>query len=135
MKKEKSCGIIVFHNDKVLMVKQLLGHWGFPKGHIEKDETEYETALREVKEETNIDARIIDGFRKVISYSPKEGVIKYVTFFIGEPLNYDTISQENEIEQTLFVPIGEAINLVTYEEEKEALNEAIDFIKKQKEEK
>ena len=45
------------------MVKQLLGHWGFPKGHIEKDETEYETALREVKEETNIDARIIDGFR------------------------------------------------------------------------
>ena len=62
MKKEKSCGIIVFDNDKVLVVKHLDGHYGFPKGHVENNETEEETAIREVKEETNCDAKIIPGF-------------------------------------------------------------------------
>ena len=32
---EKSCGVIVFYNDKVLLIKHNLGHIGFPKGHVE----------------------------------------------------------------------------------------------------
>ncbi|MGC7179236.1 NUDIX domain-containing protein [Metamycoplasma hominis] len=43
MKKEKSCGAIIFkeENDNlfVLLVEQTAGHWGFPKGHVEKNET------------------------------------------------------------------------------------------------
>ena len=41
--REKSCGCIIINKNKVLLIKQTKGHWGFPKGHIEKDETEIET--------------------------------------------------------------------------------------------
>ena len=58
MKKEKSCGCIIIENNKVLLIHQTKGHWGFPKGHIEENETEFDTALREVKEETNLDVEI-----------------------------------------------------------------------------
>ena len=59
MKFEKSCGCIVLNNEQVLLVKHNKGHWDFPKGHVEEGETEKQTALREVKEETNIDVQII----------------------------------------------------------------------------
>ena len=60
MTKEKSCGAVIFNNeDKVLIVKHNAGHWDFPKGHMEAGETEKQTALREVKEETKIDIHII----------------------------------------------------------------------------
>ena len=61
MKYEKSCGALCFAPGpgptRVLMVKHVAGgHWAFPKGHVEKGETEEQTAVREVLEETGIDA-------------------------------------------------------------------------------
>ena len=41
MKKEKSCGIVVFNKEKVLIIKHNRGHYGLPKGHVEDGETEY----------------------------------------------------------------------------------------------
>ena len=59
------------------MIKQTKGFIGFPKGHVEKDETEIETAIREIKEETNIDVKVDTNFRTEISYLIKEkNVIK-----------------------------------------------------------
>ena len=46
MKYEKSCGAVIFEGDKVLVIQQVKGHWGFPKGHVEDGETEVETAIR-----------------------------------------------------------------------------------------
>ncbi len=64
MKTEKSCGAVIFNDeDKVLIVKHNAGHWDFPKGHMEAGETETQTAIREVKEETNIDIHIIEEYR------------------------------------------------------------------------
>ena len=86
MKKEKSCGAVVIkkENDgiKFLIIRQHDDCWHFPKGHVEEGETEEETAIREIKEETNIDVEIDNGFRKVITYSPKAGVMKDVVVFI-----------------------------------------------------
>ena len=48
MKKEKSCGAVIFDHDKVLLIKQSNGDWGFPKGHVEGDETEMETVLNSI---------------------------------------------------------------------------------------
>ena len=127
MKKEKSCGIIVFDNDKVLLVKSVNGHFGFPKGHVEINETEYETAIREVKEETNCDAKIIDGFREKITYSPREGVKKDVIYFIGKPITKNLKPQESEIKETIFVLISEALNIITYDDEKGAFVKARNY--------
>ena len=73
MIKEKSCGAVVYKYENneilVLLEKMKKGHISIPKGHVENDETEIQTALREIKEETNLDVVIDTGFKEVISYS------------------------------------------------------------------
>ena len=112
MKKEKSCGIMVFDNDKVLLVHQNEGHWSLPKGHVEENETEEETAIRETKEETNVDAKIISNFRQVITYSPKPNVLKDVVYFIGEAETFDLKPQIEEASEVKYVSINKALNLI-----------------------
>ena len=81
MKKEKSCGAVVYRQGEtgveVLIIKHKNGgHWAFPKGHVEKKETEPETALREIKEETGLKVELDTGFREMVTYSPKPNVMK-----------------------------------------------------------
>ena len=63
MKHEKSCGAVVFTKIdgeiKYLLISNIGGVYGFPKGHVECDETEAETALREVYEETHLKINLI----------------------------------------------------------------------------
>ena len=66
MEKEKSCGAIIIKNKKVLLIQQTDGFWGFPKGHVEQNETEEQTTIREVKEETNLDIEIDSKYRSQI---------------------------------------------------------------------
>ncbi|AWX69314.1 bis(5'-nucleosyl)-tetraphosphatase [[Mycoplasma] anseris] len=131
MRKEKSCGAIVFKNNgsqlEVLLVEQNAGHWGFPKGHVEPAETEKETAIREVKEETNIDIKILDDFKEVNTYSPYLLTIKDVIYFIGLPTSFQLINQEEEIKVVEWVNIKNAKSRITYEEDVKILNKAIEF--------
>ena len=88
MQYEKSCGAVVYRkyhgNIEILLIKHVnSGHWSFPKGHVEADETEVETAKREIMEETSIEALIDSTFRETVSYSPKKDVQKEVVYFIG----------------------------------------------------
>lgn len=132
MKKEKSCGAIVLkkENDefKVLLLKHQKGHISFPKGHVENGETEKETAIREIKEETNLDVKFIEGFRKVISYSPKENVLKDVVYFLAYPLNNDLVIEEKEIKEAYWVSLKEAFDLITHNNDKLLFNEVIAFL-------
>ena len=72
---EKSCGIILFNGDKVLILQHrdtdnTEGHWDFPKGHVEKGESETQTALRELTEETGIkNLKLFSGFSHNIFYN------------------------------------------------------------------
>ena len=63
--KEKSCGCIILKDDKVLLIgaKDDDGklYWLFPKGHQEDGGTDKKTAIRETKEETGIDVKIVDN--------------------------------------------------------------------------
>lgn len=79
MKKEVSCGGVVFNrrNDEILyvIVQSLEGYYGFPKGHMENNETEEQTAVREIYEETGLKVEIIPGFRIIDEYpNPKTKV-------------------------------------------------------------
>lgn len=126
MSEEKSCGAIVYNTDnKVLVVKHNAGHWDFPKGHVENNETEIETATREVKEETNIDITIPNtNIRYEIHYSPKENVNKTVVFFVARNISNETIRQEAEISNIDWLSYNDAMNILTYDSAKELLKKS-----------
>ncbi|HAG42590.1 MAG TPA: NUDIX hydrolase, partial [Clostridium sp.] len=72
-------------NLEFLAVKSKLSNrWGFAKGHVEFEETEKETAKREVLEEAGININIHDGFRMKIDYKINENIKKEVIFFLAE---------------------------------------------------
>lgn len=123
MEKEKSCGAIVINkNNKILLVHHNAGHWDFPKGHIENRETEEQTAIREVKEETNIDIKINNKYRYTTSYSPKENVMKEVVYFLAQNIDEDKKPQLEEVSEVKWFTFEEAMNTITYENSKEILN-------------
>lgn len=121
---EKSCGAIIFNEGKVLVVKQTSGFYGFPKGHVEIGETEKETAIRETKEETGLDIKIISDKRYTQSYIVKENVHKDVVFFIAKLENNNEKRQVEEIEEILWIDINEVENILTYDSLKELWKEA-----------
>ena len=92
MVKEKSVGCALFRKKnsgkEFLLLHYKAGHWGFPKGHVEQDETEEQTLRREVEEETSLqDILITPGFRQYTKYyfrRGKETVFKEVAFYLAE---------------------------------------------------
>ena len=54
--------VIVSHKDNILMVKRdiepMMGRWSFPSGYVDRGEVVEEAAVREVREETNVEARL-----------------------------------------------------------------------------
>lgn len=133
MKKEKSCGAIILkeenENIETLILKHKNGgHWAFAKGHVEGNETEEETALREIKEETNLDVELDMNFRTSVTYSPSEGIEKDVIYFIAYKTEGEEIAQEEEIYEEKWCSIDEAINTVTYENDKEILRKVKEYL-------
>lgn len=131
---EKSCGAIVyrrFHgNVEILLIKHVnSGHWSFPKGHVEGNETELETARREIKEETGLDVILDQTFRETVSYSPKRDTQKVVVYFLALARNYDFVPQEEEIAEIRWVDIVRATRMLTYENDKTIVNKARAAIK------
>lgn len=134
MTTEKSCGAVIFNDeDKVLIVKHNAGHWDFPKGHMEEGETEKQTALREVKEETNIDIDILEDYRYESHYSPKENVEKTVVFFLAKSKSDKLVKQDAEIANIGWFSNSEALDILTYDNAKEIyINAYKDYIDKVK---
>lgn len=134
MKKEKSCGAVVYkyENEKlyILLLKHNRGHWSFPKGHMELGETEVETAIREVKEETNLDVIIDNKFRYVTTYSPFKDVIKDVVYFVAVPKNNEIIPQLEEVNMIKWYEEVDATCVITYDNDKNVLREALRYINK-----
>ena len=135
MKYEKSCGVVTYIliNNEIhyLLVRQTNGFLSFPKGHVEGNETEEETALRECLEETALKVTLKKGFREVINYKiPEIDVDKDVVLFIGEIDNLDYHKQEKEIADIQVYKYQEAYNLLEFDNWKQVLKKANDFLTK-----
>ncbi|MEM5828195.1 MAG: NUDIX domain-containing protein [Candidatus Aenigmatarchaeota archaeon] len=130
-----SCGAIVFYkeNDKIeFLLLKYPNYWGFPKGEKEENESEIETARREIKEETNLDVEFIPGFRREYEYSfwlKGKLIKKKAIFFLARAKSKDVkISWEHE--DFKWLPYEEALKTLGYEQDKENLKAAYEFIKK-----
>lgn len=133
-KREKSCGGIVYKliNNELyfLLLKHNKGHWSFPKGHMEEGETEKETALREIKEETGLDVKLEDNYFYKITYSPKKDVLKDVIYFIATPLTNKIIVQYSEIEEIIWAKEEDALKTITYDDDKQVFTHTVKEIKR-----
>lgn len=126
MKHEKSCGAVVYFQDQeqrkyLLIQHQNGGHWSFPKGHVEKNETEAETALREIQEETGLTVELDTDFRYSTQFSPQEGIIKDVIYFIAKAPSIEVKQQEEEVSHYQWLNYAEALKQITYNNDKELL--------------
>ena len=129
MKKEKSCGTIIIKNDEVLIIRQKSGFCGFPKGHVENGETEVETAIRETKEETNIDVEVNESLRFEMSYITDKNIDKTVVFFVAKPTTEEIIIQEEELSDAKWVKFDEVEDNLTFDNAKELWREVYSKIK------
>lgn len=129
---EKSCGAVVYsvanNEQKYLIVQMQLGHYGFPKGHVESGETEIQTALREIREETRLSVSIDTRFRESVEYSPYEGCMKEVVFFIASASDVETHRQVEEIRDIQWLAYEQALDVLTFENDKDILRKAHAFL-------
>lgn len=134
MKTKKSCGIVVFRLVKnipqFLLIQNKFGmHWCIPKGGMKTYESEKETAIREVKEETGVcNIKIMYGFKEKINYFTPDNIYKEVIFFLGETNEYKTIIQLEEINEIKWVSAKEALNILTYEDSKKIIKKSYEYI-------
>ena len=130
MKKEKSCGAVIFRRKKeleVLVIRQNQGHWCFPKGHVENDETERETAVREVREETGVDAQIIKyvGKSQYTFNTPQSTVLKDVHWYLMMSDSYYSKPQREEFfMDSGYYKFHEAYHMLKFANEKQILEQA-----------
>jgi len=137
MATEKSCGAVVFKRQKdgikYLVLHYGAGHWDFPKGSVEKNEKEEQTAAREIKEETGIeDIEFVDNFREVVKYFYKKGdetIYKEVVFFLAQSAT-EHVKLSFEHIGYAWLSYEHAEKKLTFNNAKELLKKADDFIHK-----
>lgn len=117
---------------RYLLVREKLGHTGFPKGHLEGNETVYEAAAREILEETGLSAELQTDFREETLYLLREGSKwKWVTYFAAR---YETDAfpvHTGEVADFMELPYTEAMEALTYQNTKDLLAKADKWIREQ----
>lgn len=132
---EKSCGAVIFHDSPderyFLLVKNNNGrYWGFPKGHIEVGETEEQTAIREVKEETGLDVTILDGFRKTSVYRLVGQVRKKVVIFLAKSDSQQVTIQNSEIANYKWLKEDETCQVLRHRNDARIFDAALKWLEK-----
>ncbi|UUD35663.1 NUDIX domain-containing protein [Mycoplasmopsis caviae] len=124
---EKSCGLVIFRKFKkgwkVLILKQTNNVWSFAKGHVEGNENEIETALRETSEEVNLNNfKYFSENRISDHYTLQNGNLKEDVYFLAIQLDdKEPIKQESEVLKVKYYPISRAKNKFVYYSQKKIL--------------
>jgi len=108
--------------------------WGLAKGLIEEGEGSEETARREVREETGIEAEIEEDLGKISYFYVWEGirVKKSVHFYLMRATGGDVSRHDHEMEDVRWFPAGEALRLASYKTEREVLSRAAEELMRER---
>ena len=133
-KKDFSIGVIVFYKKgeqvEYLILKHKQGHWTFSKGHAEAGEKKLDTALRELREETEItDIEFLNDeslLKEKYEFKNKKDklVFKSVEYFIAETKDKDVRVDGTEILDYKWCSFQSALNTITFNESKNLLIKA-----------
>jgi diadenosine hexaphosphate hydrolase (ATP-forming) len=130
MEFEFSAGGVVLRDDQVLLIRSvdLKGRsvWSFPKGKLNAGEKSPEAALREVQEETGWRCRIDAELPRSEYWFQREGhrVKKTVRWYRMTPIE-QLGSHDDEIQETLWIPVPEAMTRLTYQSDRNLLETAV----------
>ncbi|MEG0978462.1 MAG: NUDIX hydrolase [Oscillospiraceae bacterium] len=130
---ERSCGAVVFRSVdgeiRYLLIKnKRSAHWSFPKGHVERGESLEQTAYREVLEETGVHIDLIPDFITESEYTIQGRVEKTVNIFLASTNDSETIIQEEEIDDYMWMNFQDTMDKLKFENDKKILNKAHDFL-------
>ena len=108
---EKSCGVLPYRmvngqQEFLLVFETYSKCWSLPKGHIEAGETDVQTALRELYEETGLTAKLDTSRCASIEYSISNFARKQVAFYLGEVTGVPKV-REGEIDKFKWVTAEE----------------------------
>jgi len=100
--------------------------WGLPKGLVEPDETPEQAAVREVREETGLEADVEVSLGEIRYFYVWEGVRvrKAVHFFLMRATGGDASQHDDEMEEVRWFPLSVALRRATYKGEREVLQRA-----------
>lgn len=136
MKEEISAGGVVVFANTILLLRKYNGDWVLPKGRIEVGEEILDAALREVEEETGIKAEA-KRYLGEIHYTYKENwdetnrVHKTVHWYMMKSDSINTVPQKEEgFIEAKFIHLDKSIELVKYDDEREIIKVAVNFVKK-----
>lgn len=134
MRFEFSAGGIVYkktNNSLLILVAQHSQHhgWVFPKGLIGdkiQGENKEDTALREVKEETGIEGKILQHLDPIQFWYVFNGekIKKTVYYYLMGYVSGDTSDHDFEMENVEWISIGEVENRLTYKSDKKVFEQA-----------
>ncbi len=133
---ERSAGGVVFRGrDAIVIVPTRRGAQGqrvlaLPKGHVDPGETPDLTAAREVREETGVDADLVEKLGEVRYFYQRDGkrIFKRVTFYLFAYRSGSLDDHDDEVEEARWMPLEEAAQALSYEGEREMAARALSAI-------
>ncbi|WP_203640936.1 bis(5'-nucleosyl)-tetraphosphatase [Levilactobacillus andaensis] len=131
---ENASGAVVYrlknNQPEYLLLKSATSNfWGFPKGHVEGNETDIETAVREIREETQLQATIDPEFHADLDYDMKNGHHKHVVLYTSQvPADVTITRQVEEISEYGWFDYQTARKTLSYDNLKGLLDQANTYL-------
>ncbi|HUF40362.1 MAG TPA: divalent cation tolerance protein CutA [Verrucomicrobiae bacterium] len=136
--REVSAGGVMYRkhsNDIQIALIHVRNRWGLPKGHVEEGERIEETALREVREETGLEGRVIKklgDIRYAYRDKTKEGepirIYKRVHFYLLRYLKGDVRDHDHEVDEARWFPMDQVIKTLKFATERRMVHRALSIL-------
>ena len=127
-------GLVVDDQRRAAVIGRLnaRGHmlWSFPKGHLEEGETYEDAAIREVSEETGITGRVVAPLGVIDFYFTAEDrrIHKTVHHFLLLAEGGEINSDDAEVDEVEWVPLGDLMDRLSYPDERRLLAKVPDLL-------
>jgi len=127
VEREFSAGGVVVKDDRCVVIVPTRRAKGgekvlaLPKGHPEGDESGADAAIREIREETGIEARLVDKLADIRYWYQRDGkrIAKVVSFFLFEHVSGEPAGDPFEVEEARWMPLDEAEKARSYKGERD----------------
>lgn len=131
---ENASGAVVYRlvdqQPQYLLLKSATSNfWGFPKGHVEGNETDIETAVREIREETSLNVTVNPTFHADLDYDMRNGHHKHVVLYTAQvPADVTIERQVEEISDYGWFDFETAHERLSYPNLQDLLTQANTFL-------